>query len=146
MDFVNQEKIPVKGVVVYRRNKTGQKLYIKIEKPMKELFEKYCNDASIYLLDIIRREGKERADIKAATFRVNKGLHEIGRIVGVDNLTTYVARHSWASVCRESNIPISVISEWMGHDSEETTRIYLAQLDTSIVDKANKKIINQIID
>ena len=57
----------------------------------------------------------------------------------------YVARHSWASACKASNIPISVISEGMGHDSEETTRIYLAQLDTSVVDKANRKIINQII-
>lgn len=146
VDMATLKKTDVqKGVVVYRRSKTGQKLYIKIEKPMKELFEKYWNDTSVYLLDIIRREGKERADIKAATFRVNKALHEIGRIVGVDNLTTYVARHSWASACRASNIPISVISEGMGHDSEETTRIYLAQLDTSVVDKANRKIISQVI-
>ena len=52
----------------------------------------------------------------------------------------YVGRHSWASIAKSRNVPISVISEGMGHDSENTTQIYLASLDTSVVDKANKKI------
>ena len=56
-------------------------------------------------------------------------------------LTCYVARHTWASIAKSKNIPISVISEAMGHDSESTTRIYLASLDTSVIDKANKLII-----
>lgn len=53
----------------------------------------------------------------------------------------YIARHTWASIAKSKNIPISVISEAMGHDSESTTRIYLASLDTSVIDKANKLII-----
>lgn len=57
-------------------------------------------------------------------------------------LTIYVGRHSWASVARSSNVPISVISDGMGHDSENTTLIYLASLDTSVVNKANKKILD----
>lgn len=56
----------------------------------------------------------------------------------------YVARHSWASIAKSQNIPIRVISEGMGHDSESTTRIYLASLDNSIIDKANRMIINKI--
>lgn len=56
----------------------------------------------------------------------------------------YVARHSWASIAKSQNIPIGVISEGMGHDSESTTRIYLASLDNSIIDKANRMIINKI--
>ena len=48
-------------------------------------------------------------------------------------LTTYVARHAWASIAKSKNISLSVISEAMGHDSENTTRIYLASLDTSLV-------------
>ena len=55
-----------------------------------------------------------------------------------------IACPTQASACKASNIPISVISEGMGHDSEETTRIYLASLDTSVVDKANRKIIKQV--
>ena len=46
-------------------------------------------------------------------------------------LTMYVARHSWASIARDEGIPISVISEGMGHDSESTTQIYLCLLYTS---------------
>ena len=59
-------------------------------------------------------------------------------------LTLYVARHSWASAARTKGIPISVISEGMGHDSEMTTQIYLAGLDTSAVDKANSLIIKSL--
>ncbi|MDE6469049.1 MAG: site-specific integrase, partial [Muribaculaceae bacterium] len=58
--------------------------------------------------------------------------------------THYVARHSWASAARSKNVPLGVISEGMGHDSETTTRIYLASLDTSAVDRANDDIINSL--
>ena len=56
-------------------------------------------------------------------------------------LSMYVARHSWASIAKSKNIPISVISEGMGHDSELTTQIYLASLDNTIVDNANAQIL-----
>ena len=59
-------------------------------------------------------------------------------------LTMYVARHSWASIAKNSNIPITVISEGMGHSSIQTTQIYLASLNDSIIDGANKRIINKI--
>ncbi len=59
-------------------------------------------------------------------------------------LTSYVARHGWASIARSNNISVSVISEAMGHDSEATTRIYLASLDTSPVDNANDVVMNSI--
>lgn len=54
----------------------------------------------------------------------------------------YISRHSWASIAKNHNVPVSVISEGMGHDSENTTQIYLASLDTAVVDKANKKILD----
>lgn len=148
IDLVTLKKTDIQqGVIVYRRHKTNQKLYIKIEKPMKQIFEKYWDGDSDYLLNIIKSKDDKgaRRESKNALLRINKALHELGKYVGVENLTMYVARHSWASACKASNIPISVISEGMGHDSEETTRIYLAQLDTSVVDKANRKIINQIV-
>lgn len=56
----------------------------------------------------------------------------------------YIARHGWASVAKSKNIPLSVISEGMGHDSEKTTRIYLASLDTSVVDRANSLILKSL--
>ena len=64
----------------------------------------------------------------------------------------YKARHAWASIAKSKNIPLAVISEGMGHDSEETTRIYLeettriylASLDTNVVDKANGLILKDL--
>ena len=59
-------------------------------------------------------------------------------------LTTYVARHTWANIARNQNIPIHVISEGLGHNSEQTTQIYLTSLDTSIINEANRKIIETV--
>ena len=59
-------------------------------------------------------------------------------------LTSYCARHSWATAARNMNIPISVISAGMGHNSINTTQIYLDQLDNSIIDSANTKVLSGI--
>lgn len=56
-------------------------------------------------------------------------------------LTMYVARHSWASIAKSRGVPMSVISEGLGHEKESTTRIYLAQLDSTLIDKANRMIL-----
>lgn len=137
------------GMLTYRRHKTGQKLYIKWEKPMADIYGKHRGvPGSPYMLDIIKPGNKEeeRRQYMCRQASINYQLKTLGEMVGLQApLTMYVARHSWASACKASNIPISVISEGMGHDSEETTRIYLASLDTSVVDKANRKIIKQVI-
>ena len=57
------------------------------------------------------------------------------------HLTSYTSRHSWATAARNQNIPISVISAAMGHSSEQTTRIYLATLENSVIDDANKRLL-----
>ncbi len=57
-----------------------------------------------------------------------------------ENITSYMARHTWATLAHERNIPIAVISKAMGHTSERTTRIYIAELNSEIVHTANKEI------
>lgn len=134
------------GYVTYRRHKTGQKLIIKWTKEMQLLLDKYPENNSNYLLPIIRNAGtNERCVYRNAAYRINYRLKIIAAMVGVTiPLTLYVARHSWASAAKAKGIPVSVISEGMGHDSETTTQIYLASLDTSIVDKANSLIIKAL--
>lgn len=56
----------------------------------------------------------------------------------------YISRHSWASVAKHKHIPLSVISESMGHDSEGTTMIYLSSLDTAVIDEANKQVLKEL--
>ncbi len=113
---------------------------------MQAILDKYDTSSSPYLLPIIKNPHTDpRHQYKTATHFVNDKLKKIGRLLDVPVvLTTYVARHAWASIAKSKNISLSVISEAMGHDSENTTRIYLASLDTSLVDKANRLIINLI--
>ena len=133
------------GVLTYRRRKTGQRLHVKWEKCMQEIIDKYPASPTGYLLPIITRSGRERTQYRNALHLVNSLLKKIALLVGLHtNLTMYVTRHSWASIARSQHIPLSVISEGMGHDSEATTQIYLASLDRSAVDKANRSILKKL--
>ena len=130
------------GILTYRRRKTGQLLTIKWEKCMEDIVSKYPKNQTDYLLPIIKETGNERRQYDNALHLVNYHLKELSTILKLQRpLTMYVARHSWASAAKAKNVPLSVISEGMGHDSEATTQIYLASLETSVVDKANKMIL-----
>lgn len=134
------------GYVTYRRRKTGQQLIIEWTKEMQMILDKYPENESEYLLPIIRNPGtNERCTYRNVGYNINHNLKTIAGMVGVTiPLTLYVARHSWASAAKAKGIPLSVISEGMGHDSETTTQIYLASLDTSVVDKANSLILKSL--
>lgn len=150
MSFVDMAYLRKKdlhgGVLTYHRQKTGHLLRVKWEVMMQRIVDKYDTGSSPYLLPIIKNSVDDpRRQYKSALRLMNKKLKEIGKMVGlVRPLTTYVARHAWASIAKEQHVPVSVISEAMGHNSENTTRIYLASLDTSEIDKANKDIIEAL--
>lgn len=130
------------GILTYRRRKTGQQLSIKWEKCMEDIVSKYPQNQTDYLLPIIKETVNERRQYDNALHLVNYHLKDLSSMLKLQRpLTMYVARHSWASAAKARNIPLSVISEGMGHDSEATTQIYLASLETSVVDKANKMIL-----
>ena len=134
------------GYVTYRRRKTGQQLTIEWTKEMQMLLDKYPENESEYLLPIIKNNGtNERYTYRNVGYNINHNLKTVAKKVGISiSLTLYVARHSWASAAKAKGIPLSVISEGMGHDSEATTQIYLASLDTSVVDKANSLILKSL--
>ena len=152
MSFIDMAYLKKKnlsnGILSYCRRKTGQQLFIRWEKCMQEIVDKYNNPLSEYLLPIIMpMNGDERKQYQNAMYLINRKLKDIGKMIGIQlPLTMYVARHSWANVAKNKNVPISVISEGMGHDSEMTTQIYLASLDTAVVDKANSMILNSLWD
>ena len=145
VDMANLRKTDLRnGVLTYRRQKTGQLLTIRWEPCMRELAALYATPpSSPYLLSVIRDPKADvRKQIHASQTQVNRHLHDIGRTLKLPlPLTMYVARHSWASIARQEGIPVSVISEGMGHDSESTTRIYLASLEATVIDEANRKIL-----
>lgn len=147
IDMTFLRKVDLKnGYVTYRRRKTGQKLTIKWTKDMQIILDKYPENKTDYLLPIIRKPCKnEWCVYRNMSYKVNRNLKAIAEMLEIPiSLTLYVARHSWASAAKAKRIPLSVISDGMGHDSETTTKIYLANLDTSAVDKANSIILKSL--
>ena len=151
MSFVDiaylQKKDLKNGILVYRRKKTGQQLFVKWEQCMQEIAVRNASDSkSPYLLNVIRNvKDDTRKQYLNVSTQINRSLKDIGKLIGLDiPLTMYVARHSWASIAKSEGISLSVISEGMGHESEKTTQIYLASLESSVIDEANQKIIKLI--
>lgn len=134
------------GYISYRRRKTGQALTIKWTAEMQEILNRYPVNTTCYLLPIITNPRvNELNAYRRCSYRINFNLKIVAELASLKiPLTLYYARHSWASIARSKGVPLSVISEGMGHDSELTTRIYLASLDVSIVDRANSMIISSL--
>lgn len=144
------------GVVIYCRRKTGQRLAIKWERCMQTLLKRLWELSDLrekdspFLLPIIPiSEPQQVLDEDTinrlyynASRVINRSLRQIGSTLSFSHvLTLYVARHSWASIAKNRHIPVSVISEGLGHDNERTTQIYLASLDNGILDAANRKVL-----
>ncbi|WP_373195229.1 tyrosine-type recombinase/integrase [Phocaeicola vulgatus] len=56
----------------------------------------------------------------------------------------YISRHTWATIAKSKNVPVNVISDALGHDSVTTTQIYLASIDSSIIDNANELVVSEL--
>jgi len=144
MAFLRTEQLRG-GRVCYRRRKTGQTMSVAWTAEMQAIVDHYKPSAP-YLLPIISPNTVHvRSAYRNASYTINRNLKTVGEMCGVDcPLTMYVARHSWASAAHSRGIPLSVISEGLGHDSESTTRIYLASLDYAEIDRANSLVIGSL--
>lgn len=136
------------GLLSYCRKKTNQQITIAWEQELQKIVDRYASQTAgkPYMLPVIRNMYEsEYVQYKRVQENVNRALKRIGTMAGLKlPVTMYVARHSWASIARDMDISISVISEGMGHRSCKTTQIYLSTLDTSKINEANKKIIGKI--
>lgn len=143
MCYLNKENLQG-NYLRYKRQKTGQELQIRIEKDLRVLIDRYASSLSDYLLPMLRN-GDCYQDYRRRQRRLNKLIRELGDRLQLDMpLTFYVARHSWATLAHENDVPVSVISDCMGHTSEKTTRIYLDRIDTKRLDRANRLVINSL--
>jgi integrase len=128
------------GYLIYTRSKTSQKLTIRTEPCMDEIIARYRDlRLSPFLLPIYHSESR---DPVGALRTYNKRLVRISRLLGLEKpLSSYVSRHTWATLARHRGVSLPVISESMGHENEYTTRIYLASLEQSVIDQANAQVI-----
>ncbi len=137
-----------KGYLSYYRKKTAQRITIKWLPAMEEIVRRYSRFCTAdHLLPIITETDymKARSQYRQTCRMVNRRLAMLGASLGLPiRLTTYVARHSWASAAHTSRVPLPVISRCLGHDSEQTTRIYISGLDLSDTDRANETVLRRI--
>ena len=150
----------VKGRLEYVREKTNKKYSIKIEPEAKELLSLYAGSGD-YLLeamdhckhyksfgreinDFIQTIGPEVEVIQPSEdlFAETVYTKEIQPII--PGITTYFARHSWATYAYEIGIPLDVISQALGHSFGNRTTLIYVRYDQSKVDEANRKVIDYL--
>lgn len=122
----------------YRRAKTHSLYSIKVEPETRVLLDKFKNDRG----DLVF---KDEMILKSFGIRINKHLKTIGKSIGVENLTTYYLRHTWATIAAELDLPKETISAALGHSSNTTTDIYI-DFNSKKIDDANRKVLNFILN
>lgn len=144
VDIINLKHTDiVEGVICYHRRKTDQLIEVAITLPLQRLIDKYKVDEEYVLPFINESDRTTLYERYQATYGVfYRSLNDLQELLNLTTpLTTYVARHSWATIAKQLGASTSIISESLGHTSEKTTRIYLKEFDRSIIDLINEKIV-----
>ena len=150
INFIDIAKLKHSNIVdnhlIYNREKTKKLINVPLQPKALEIIAKYQNDKSPYLFPILSPFHKTEVQVANRLHRVlakvNKHLKEIGERLNLPiPLTTYVARHSYATVLKRAGISTSIISESLGHSSERVTQIYLDSFDNEQIDEAMKNLI-----
>lgn len=133
------------GRIYFKRRKTKQEFNIKITESLNEILNSYLvgKGKNEYIFPIAKGldSVQEYKKLEWARKRYNKKLKELGALCGIEEtLTSYVSRHSFASLAKNNDIPITAISEMMGHTSIKTTQVYLDSLSSDRLDDYNEKI------
>lgn len=134
------------GRLEYYRAKCGTHIAMSVTPQMEHIVRKYAvSGDDTFLFPTLRGlpadAGVRYKAYRSALRNMNRALERIARRAGIEtHLTTYVARHSWASCAKDARVPIPVIKEALGHASIKTTEIYLREFDIGVIDRVNAKI------
>ena len=138
------------NVITYRRRKTGRPLSVTLTSEAMAILKKYMDrdSSSPYLFPLLSsREGTKEAyhEYQLALRNFNRQLMLLGEMLGLgDKLSSYTARHTWATTAYYCEIHPGVISEAMGHSSITVTETYLKPFQNKKIDEANKKVVDFI--
>jgi integrase len=130
----------------YERKKTGDRFNLPLNDICVEIIERHRNECTgDYVLPIVLQPdctgAKLEKHIQDRRSRITHYMLQTGRKLNLPiNLTTYVARHTFATLARNKNVPIAAISELLGHEDIKTTQIYLKSLESNVLDVYLQKI------
>ena len=134
------------GFISYIRKKTKRPIHVKIEPVMQHIVDKYSgNFPYVFPILFTTDTGEAYAQYRKALRVYNLNLKCLSSFLGLEvPLSSYVSRHTWATLAYRQHIPVSVISQAMGHDSERTTQIYLKSFENKVIDDANSGLLNAL--
>ena len=150
INFIDIAKLKHSNIVeshlIYNREKTKKLINVPLQTKALEIIAKYQSDKSPYLFPILspfhQTEVQVANRLHKVLAKVNKHLKEIGERLNLPiPLTTYVARHSYATVLKRAGVSTSIISESLGHSSERVTQIYLDSFDNEQINSAMKYLL-----
>jgi hypothetical protein len=132
--------------LIYIRKKTQKQIKVSLQEQAIKLIQKYSMPDNPYLFPILsnfhKTEQQKVNRIHKIIAKVNKSLKEIGERLNIPiDLTTYVARHSFATVLKRSGVNTSLICEALGHSSERVTQIYLDSFGNDQMEDAMKNLL-----
>ena len=138
--------------IIYCRHKTGKQMTVRIPREAAELLKRFTNKNpdSPYLFSILNGKLKDEWKLYRcyleALRNFNKKLEKIGQYLlpGI-KLSSYTARHTWATLAFHLGMPLGIISEALGHSSIRVTETYLKPFEREKVDKANNRLISAIM-
>ena len=135
------------GHIVYRRMKTGVEVSIAIEPCIQHIIDKYSKQSQPYLLPFLSSDGRKGTGLchyQTALCNYNHQLKMLADRHGLPKLTSYTARHTWASLSYKMGTHIGIISKALGHTNPQTTMKYIKELDDSEVEQANRDIMSTL--
>ena len=134
------------GMIVYERHKTGQQIMVKIEGCIQEILNRYSRAESEFVFPIVtvHHPGQAYKQYQSSLRTYNRNLHKLEKLAGLKrSLTSYVVRHTWASVAYDANVDLAVIASALGHTN--TTRIYIRDINNRRLAEANHKVLGRIV-
>jgi integrase/recombinase XerD len=147
MNFSDIAQLKIKNVqagrIFYTRSKIGKEISIRITDKIEEILKQYIKGkkSNDYIFPVITNEYRKISQIKDYRDSANHALKRWAKKLNLDpTLSFNTARHSWATIGKDLNLPIAVISEGLGHSNLRTTQIYLDSFESDVIDDANELI------
>lgn len=132
--------------LVYNRHKTGRQMSVTLEPQALSIIYRYMNSdpGALYLFPFLTTtgNGSEHHQYESVLRHFNNQLGQLSAKLGFDvRLTSYCARHTWATFANCCRYNTKLICEGMGHSSVLVTETYLKKEENSEVDAMNRGVI-----
>lgn len=151
VDMAYLQKHNIQGdFIVYQRHKTHQTIRVPLEPCMTEIIQKYEQPSSDRVFPIIHASNRRKTPYEQYLHQLgayNKRLKKLAHRAKIrTNLTSYVTRHTWASLAYHRNTELAVISKALGHTNPNTTQIYIREIDDNRLVEANRALLGQLLE